>query len=362
MTPEQFKDELQSEVRRTILPYWMFKACDMENGGYWGSIGADGKVDKSATKGSILHCRIMWSFSAAYGVFNDVALLNHADRAKNFIHTHLIQADNHRLGWHSQNLKSFNSLDDECIAQAYWLYALSEYDMQINQGACSEVTLTAWFNLHLLFKGKTFDVSNSETGYTWRTWLHIIEALDKFAALSFRPDVKDCLTELLDNTMLLLKQHDQLELNVPHLCASSWLLMKWIKNWQPEHQADAITLACSILDSAIAKGLSHNDGFCLTQQDKNQYGWVQAEAMLACWRCYTATGEQRYLDQVLNSWSFIQQHISDPVFGEWHWQHNDNAAITDEKAGFWKCPYHNSRACLEIYNDLSEMGIKQWKQ
>ncbi|WP_416306030.1 AGE family epimerase/isomerase [Neptunicella sp. SCSIO 80796] len=362
MTPEQFKDELQNEVRRIILPYWMFKACDMQQGGYWGSIGADGKVNKSAAKGSILHCRIMWSFSAAYGVFNEEALLNHADRARNFIQNHLIQADNKRLGWHSKNLKSFENLDDECIAQAYWLYALSEYDIHANQGACSDTTLEAWFNLQQLFKHKTFDVVSSETGYTWRTWLHIIEALDKFASLSFRPDVIRCLTNLLDRTLELLNRHAQLNLNVPHLCASSWLLIKWVTNWQPDKRSLAIKLACSMVDSAISTGLDSNNGFCLTEQDKNQYGWVQAEAMLACWRCYMETGEQKYLDQVLNSWAFIRQHISDPVFGEWHWKSNGSTSTTDEKAGFWKCPYHNNRACLEIYNDLSEMGIKMWKQ
>jgi mannobiose 2-epimerase len=49
-------------------------------------------------------------------------------------------------------------------------------------------------------------------------------------------------------------------------------------------------------------------------------------------------------------WTFIDRHLVDHVNGEWHWAVDDNGKINldDDKAGFWKCPYHNSRMCLEI--------------
>ena len=124
----------------------------------------------------------------------------------------------------------------------------------------------------------------------------------------------------------------------------------------------ATEVACALLDSALLDGLKDNGGFVADAQDQHQYGWVQAEAMLACWRCYIATNNNKYLQQVFKSWEFIQLYISDHSFGEWRWKRNAESPAEDEKAGFWKCPYHNTRACLEIYNDLSNLDLKQWKQ
>jgi mannobiose 2-epimerase len=38
------------------------------------------------------------------------------------------------------------------------------------------------------------------------------------------------------------------------------------------------------------------------------------------------------------------------VNGEWFWSIRANGVVNtyDDKAGFWKCPYHNTRMCLEI--------------
>ena len=39
--------------------------------------------------------------------------------------------------------------------------------------------------------------------------------------------------------------------------------------------------------------------------------------------------------------------------GEWHWSlRSTTPNTTDDKAGFWKCPYHNTRMCLEVCERL----------
>jgi mannobiose 2-epimerase len=62
--------KIEAAVRENILPFWQGMA-DRENGGFYGEADFFGKADKTAAKGGILHARILWTFSAAYGLFND---------------------------------------------------------------------------------------------------------------------------------------------------------------------------------------------------------------------------------------------------------------------------------------------------
>jgi cellobiose epimerase len=46
----------------------------------------------------------------------------------------------------------------------------------------------------------------------------------------------------------------------------------------------------------------------------------------------------------------MAKHLLDAKNGEWHWAILEDGSVNkeDDKAGFWKCPYHNSRMCLEL--------------
>ena len=52
----------------------------------------------------------------------------------------------------------------------------------------------------------------------------------------------------------------------------------------------------------------------------------------------------------LASWEFIKSSLIDRENGEWFWSVRADGTVNrdDDKAGFWKCPYHNGRMCMEI--------------
>ena len=84
--------------------------------------------------------------------------------------------------------------------------------------------------------------------------------------------------------------------------------------------------------------------------DDDLHWWVQAENVVGWFNLYQYFGDKEALEKAVRCWEYIKTQLIDWDHGEWFWsRHPDGALNTvDDKAGFWKCPYHNSRMCLEI--------------
>ena len=107
---------------------------------------------------------------------------------------------------------------------------------------------------------------------------------------------------------------------------------------------------------ASAKGLRpdgsmiHEANLDTGHVDDDLHWWVQAENVVGWFNLYQYFGDEAALDKAERCWNYIKTQLIDYENGEWHWsRHPDGTLNTvDDKAGFWKCPYHNSRMCLEI--------------
>ncbi|MCE1155988.1 MAG: AGE family epimerase/isomerase, partial [Bacteroidales bacterium] len=78
--------------------------------------------------------------------------------------------------------------------------------------------------------------------------------------------------------------------------------------------------------------------------------WVQAEAMVGFYNAYSISGDEKYAQQVLDTWEYVKLYLIDRQQGEWFWAASPEGQpdTVNDKAGFWKCPYHNSRMCFEV--------------
>ena len=102
----------------------------------------------------------------------------------------------------------------------------------------------------------------------------------------------------------------------------------------------------------------HEDGTL----DADRHWWVQAENVIG--QLYMARFHsvpssiemEMWLEMAWHSWRYIADNLVDPT-GEWYWSRRADGTINrdDDKAGFWKCPYHNSRMCLESTRILSQL-------
>ena len=56
------------------------------------------------------------------------------------------------------------------------------------------------------------------------------------------------------------------------------------------------------------------------------------------------------MEKAQRCWEFIKDSLVDREKGEWFWSIKSDGSVNreDDKAGFWKCPYHNGRMCMEL--------------
>ena len=84
--------------------------------------------------------------------------------------------------------------------------------------------------------------------------------------------------------------------------------------------------------------------------DYDRHWWVQAEAVVGFLNTYELTGDPVWFERAEKCWQYIDKNLVDKEKGEWFWSIRADGSTNrnDDKAGFWKCPYHNSRMCLEV--------------
>ena len=96
--------------------------------------------------------------------------------------------------------------------------------------------------------------------------------------------------------------------------------------------------------------MTHEANLDTGHVDADRHWWVQAEAVVGFLNIYQHFGDEDALQKGLRCWRYIKDNLIDWTHGEWYWSRDPEGNINrrDDHAGFWKCPYHNSRMCLEI--------------
>jgi mannobiose 2-epimerase len=146
-----------------------------------------------------------------------------------------------------------------------------------------------------------------------------------------------------------------------HDIECSWLLHEAALVLNDKQVLDKVEPVVREVAKASEKGLRpdgsmiHEANLDTGHVDDDLHWWVQAENVVGWYNIYQYFGDTEALAKAGRCWDYIKSQLIDYEQGEWFWsRHADGTLNTvDDKAGFWKCPYHNSRMCLELIERIA---------
>ncbi len=385
---------LQTECRQELIAiadWWVNHTQDQELGGFYGEVSVDNSPVKQANKGVILNARILWFFSEVAGEIDNPDYKAAADRAYFYMMNYFVDKEYGGVYWELDASGKPANTKKQIYAQAFVIYALcAYYKLNHNSDALKQA-----LNLFALIEKNAIDHSNQ--GYLeaftreWNliddlrlsdkdlnypksqnTHLHIMEAYTSLYELVSDAAIGSALRyniEMFDRFMIDRKtNHLRMFMDMQwqdfspgftygHDIEAVWLIAMALETLGDKKYFDCLfpdllAIAKTNLQEALAEDGHLMDAYDFASQTISDVSvwWVQAEALVGYLYIYSVTKEEQYFFVAENIWRFIKRHHIDSQNGEWFWLSNldDQSLQPDYKAGFWKCPYHNGRAMMEV--------------
>lgn len=384
------KQEMQEVLTTNILPYWMNRMVDEQHGGFYGRITGTEDLMPQAEKGAILNARILWTYAAAYRLLKRPEYLAMATRAKEHIINRFLDKDYGGIYWSLNHKGEPLDKKKQIYAIGFAIYGLSEYhratgdkealetaislfeDIEkhsfdpVNNGYCEALT-REWKEMADMRLSK----KDANERKTMNTHLHILEPYTNLYRVWKDERLKRQLRNLimLFTDKILDRETFHLQLffdddwnskyrifSYGHDIEASWLIHEAALVLG---EADILTKVEPIIRQvaeAAAEGFTPEGGMIYEKNlgtghlDTDRHWWVQAETVVGYVNLYQHFGDEIALQKAFNCWKFIKNRLIDNEHGEWYWsiRADDTVNREEDKAGFWKCPYHNGRMCLEV--------------
>lgn len=410
-TISTMKSQLRDVLVNNILKFWIDNMQDLERGGYYGRMDGSGTIHKDAERGAILNARILWTFSAAYRVIGDPLYLRMAQRTKQYIYDHFIDKQYGGVYWSVDCNGQPLDTKKQSYAIGFTIYGLSEFLRATAPNAAgqhpegvseAEYDEAARQVMKLFHDVEQHAYDSQNNGYvealsrdwqpiadmrlsdkdengsrTMNTHLHILEPYTNLLrALPHEMDadrVRNLIGIFIDKFMNKDLGHLDLFFNdtwegkrdmqsYGHDIEASWLMHEALHVLEeegysitPAYKARVET-AVKTIARASEKGLRadgamiYETNYVHDHTDASIQWWVQCENIIGQSNLYQFFGDETALNRAWQCWQYTRDNIVDREGGEWFWSINPDGTTNhiDDKAGFWKCPYHNARLCLEI--------------
>lgn len=388
---EKFISEISRTLDGNILSFWLREMKDPD-GGFYPQMTSEGVLVKDAPRGVILNARILWAFSAAYGATQNKDYLLAATHCKDYFLRHF--QDNRFGGVYWSVDKDGKRCDakKQLYAQAFAIYGLSEYYRVCPDDQALKMALNLYKIVQRHFADRVNggyvealsrdfspleDMSLSDHDInarkTMNSHLHILEAFANLYKVhpteGLRDDIRSLLDIILGKVMDKATGHLNLYFDddwtvvgggfsYGHDIETSWLALEAAFALHDADLINKVKPACRRLADAGLEGM-REDGSLIYEvhpdgtPDTSRQWWVEAEALVGNLWLWKYHNDPQAFDRALALWDYIRTHLVDEKGGEWFWSCEQDGTHGDgDKAGFWKCPYHNSRMCLQVLEQL----------
>ncbi len=393
---ERYRDEMNRELQ-SILDYWMEHTLDETHGGFVGRIDHDNIVHSIAPKGAVLNCRILWAFSSAFRITGNEDYRCTAQRAFRYIADFFIDKQFGGLYWTVDHKGEPLDTKKQVYALSFGIYGLAEFYRITNDKEALELSISLYQNIiehsydtvhggyieALSREWKEMDdlrLSDKDANErkSMNTHLHVMEGFvnlyrvwqDEGLEKKIEELIKIFLQHIISskNYHLILFFDDAWNprsetISYGHDIEAAWLVQEAAEVIGANDLLKHVKNISIKMARAAEEGLDRDGGLWYEYEPstghlvKEKHSWPQAEAMVGFFNAWQLTNDQRFLDHSLKSWEFVQQFMHDKTCGEWYWGvlEDYTPMKKEDKVGVWKCPYHNTRACLEISERISRI-------
>lgn len=377
----------ESTLTGNILPYWSARMVDHRYGGFHGRIDGDDRLHPTANKGAVLNARILWTFSAAYGALGTPLYRELADRAFTYINRYFLDVPQGGLFWELDYLGCPVNRKKQVYAQAFAIYAWAEYYRATGEGAALRLAQELFLLLEHTADNELggypeafsadwqpiddmrLSAKDANEKKTMNTHLHVLEAYTNLYRIWKDERLRHALDRLLtlfsshflaDGTghlTLFFDEHwrpKSTAVSYGHDIESAWLLLEAAHVLGDAVWMDRMAATTCHIAEATLQGILPDGSLAYEREgdhlDDDRHWWVQAEAVVGFTYAFRLSGDVRFKRTARKLWNYINANLVDTTNGEWYWSRRADGSINrmEDKAGFWKCPYHNGRMCLEM--------------
>ena len=393
------KQAAREVLEHHILRFWQTRMVDNERGGFYGRIDGHNTLHPDAPKGAVLNARILWSFAAAARVLHNTPYRILAARAYNYLMQRFIDREHGGVYWSLHADGTPLDTKKQTYAIAFAIYGLAEYyrATQDSEALNAAIHLFDDIETHAFQSYMVNDQmvngyvealtrdwqpiadmrlsEQDENGaFTMNTHLHVLEAYTNlYRALADvqRDDVQSTKAKVAKQLRTLIdiftKQIFNPETEHLDLFFNTDWQSKRDKN-SPGHEIEAAWLLHEALE-VLGDPVLLQETLPVCQQlaqaaedgifNESQW-WCYAEAVVGYIDQWKLNQKDLPVEAAINlemaeaAWDYIQSHLIDREHGEFYWAilPDGTPDTSNDKAGFWKCPYHNSRMCIEIIERL----------